>query len=587
MPKETEPCRGSVLNNAARSPWGVLEREDKGVTKRWMAGLLSALCVLSACVGLAAPELRVRQGGNGFAVLAMEEESIRWWNSEDDGQYYLFLPAAADAGTLEVHCAAEVRLDGEVVPPGGTTDAFAPGVEVPVQVGENSYSVRVMQSAKIPAMFIHTENGSLEAIHADRNHRETGEMRLVDADGIEIYDGALRQLKGRGNATFEYPKKSFQLKLEDKADLLGMGKARTWVLLANYGDYSLLRNRLTYDLARAAGLAYTPEGRNVDLYVDGEYRGNYLLAEKVEIDPERVDIFDLEEATEAANERPLAEYAAYGSKKSRENTEKGHQIPNNPPDITGGYLLELDYPVRYGREASGFVTRRGQSVVIKSPEFASEAQVGYIRSLMQGLETALRAEDGIDPRSGKHYTDIVDLDSFVRKYLVEEVVKNYDGNKSSLYFYKPADAVSTKLFAGPVWDYDSSLGNFAKDHNPQFASPTIVDIGTDTAKKSYLFPAAYRRPDFYQEAVRTYHQVFVPILETLLGEGAGDGDLRSIDQMAAELEASAAMNQARWPIFIRGSHPVDTGDTFQENIEYLKDFIAGRTAFLSETWSMQ
>lgn len=533
------------------------------------------------------PDLWVQQGGDGFAILALGDEPIRCWDSDHDDLCYLFLPAAADPSSLAVFHNAqdgEIWVDGAALSSGTTLGVFAPGAEIPLKADGRSYRLRVMQSAKIPAMFIRTENGTLEAIHADKNHRETGAMRLVDADGIVAYDGGLRQFKGHGNATFQYPKKSFQIKLEDKTDLLGMGKARTWILVANYSDYSLLRNRVALELARAAGLAYTPEGQNIDLYIDGEYRGNYLLCEKVEIDEERVAIYDLEKATENANAQPLSECRPYGTKKSKENTEKGFEIPNDPADITGGYLLELDYPVRYTPEASGFVTRRGQPVVIKSPEYASEAQVSYIRSLMQGLETALQAKDGVDPKSGKHYTDFVDLDSLVRKYLVEEVVKNYDGNKSSLYFYKPSDAVSTKLFAGPVWDYDSSLGNFAKEHDWSYARPKGVVVGTDTGRKSYLFPLAYRRPDFYAEVVRVNHSTFVPTLETLIGERESNGTLCSIDEMAADLEASTAMNQVRWPLFIRTSHPVDTGDTFQENIAYLKAFLVDRTAFLSETW---
>lgn len=144
--------------------------------------------------------------------------------------------------------------------------------------------------------------------------------------------------------------------------------------------------------------------------------------------------------------------------------------------------------------------------------------------------------------------------------------------------------MSTKLFAGPVWDYDSSLGNYAKEHDLGYAKPGGVAVGADTGTKYYLLPAAYRQPDFYQEVVRTYHAVFVPILEMMLGERESDGTLRSIDELAAELAATAKMNQRRWPLFIRDSHPIDTGDTFEENIDYLQSFLSRRKTFLSETW---
>ena len=89
----------------------------------------------------------------------------------------------------------------------------------------------------------------------------------------------------------------------------------------------------------------------------------------------------------------------------------------------------------------------------------------YISGYMQSFEDAIYASDGIDPATGKHYTQLVDLDSLVNKYLIEEVSKNYDGNTSSMFFYKDSDAVDPLMYAGPCWDYDSAYASYAREDN--------------------------------------------------------------------------------------------------------------------------
>lgn len=132
---------------------------------------------------------------------------------------------------------------------------------------------------------------------------------MVDSDGSVIYDKdafgdkkTLSSIKGRGNSTWgNGVKKPYQISLSSKADLIGTdAPAKKWILLANSADATLLHSSVAFNLAAELGLA-TVDVRPIDLYYDGEYRGSYLLAEKIEIKPGRVDIFDLEEAIENAN----------------------------------------------------------------------------------------------------------------------------------------------------------------------------------------------------------------------------------------------------------------------------------------------
>jgi len=517
------------------------------------------------------------------AEASPETDTVHWWYSTKERQHYLFLPACTDPTALTLHYTGTdtLSINGSPVQ-SGEAWSFTPGEKLALTCGKKTYTLNVMQSAGVPSLFIETESGSLDYIHKKKGNEETGRLLLVNPDGSFAYNGELSEIKGRGNATFVLNKKPYQIKLADKTDLFGMGKHKTWILLANYRDNSLLRNTTTFQMARAAGLHYTPQSVFCDVYINHEYYGTYELCTKVQIDDNRIEIEDLEKATEAVNDQDLDTYDRFGYTKAEKGKRKGYRIPNDPEDITGGYLLEFDYANRYVTEASGYTTKKGQPIVIKEPEYASDAQTRYVASLMQSIENGLRAKDGVDPSTGKHYTEFIDLDSFVTKYLIEEIVKNYDGNKSSQYFYKPADSVSTKLIAGPVWDYDSAYGNYASKKT--YVPTSGFGICNDRGQAYYWYPAAYKQEDFRWRVQEIYATVFVPILEALLGEGDAALGITSIDACAAELEATAAMNFKRWPVFNVAARPIKTGANYAENIDFLKTFLTERMAFLEKEW---
>ncbi len=566
-----------------------------GLVEKWRTkGLVLALLCLLFLLPIGPPALAAEPVDLVVSPLPSFSQGkgspapeVQIWFSGKKSTYYLFLPAMAEGGAYTVRYTnvASLSLNGQALQSGGTTDQMVPGQALEMQAGKRSYTLQVMQSARLPALWITTESGGLEYLHKRREHEEPGSLLLLDSGGQVAYEGRLSQVKGRGNATFQHPKKPYQIKLEESTNLLGMGKAKTWLLLAEYNDYSLLRNTITFGMATRVGLPYTSKSQHVDVYVNREYLGTYLLCEKVQIGESRLNIDDLEKTTQAVNAQPLSDYPRRGQRKYKANTWKGYAIPENPVDITGGYLLEWENTIRYPPEASGFVTRAGQAVVVKEPEFASEAQMAYIRGFVQGFENALRAESGIDSVSGKHYSAFVDMDSLVKKYLIEEISKNLDANKSSQYFYKPADSQSVTAFAGPVWDYDSSYGNYAKAYNKTLAYPTRLSAATDSARSYYLWPNAYQHEDFRQAVKEAFFRDFVPALRILIGEEKDPtGQLRSLEEYQAFIEDSAAMNRARWPIYKESSHPVDTGKTLGENVEYLRGFLSKRLEFLSQEW---
>lgn len=204
---------------------------------------------------------------------------------------------------------------------------------------------------------------------ADHSSKATGSMVLANADGDIVYDGALTQIKGRGNTTWSASKKPYQIKLADKCDLLETGnsdnRSKTWVLLASAYDPTKLFNAITFALGKNIGIL-TPDCRAVDLFYDGVYRGSYLLTEKVQVGSGRVDIHDLEKDVEKANAKvdlnSLERASAVNAFGNQYQYVRGI---TNPSDISGGYLVELDNNW-YSSEASWFKTSVA-TFVVKSP----------------------------------------------------------------------------------------------------------------------------------------------------------------------------------------------------------------------------
>ena len=514
---------------------------------------------------------------------AIPVDAVRLYKK--DQKWYLFLPAGWNPDELRVYFTGteSVRIANEAtVEQGGLTDAFQPGAKVKVKPkGRSEITVHVMQSENLPSIFIRTVTGTIDAIRDDKTAREPGYMFMRQADGTVEYDGKLEYIKTRGNATFYFNKKPWQIKLEDGAPLCGMDKDKKWILLANYVDKSLVRNSICLDMARASGVyPYVPEYQAVDLYINNVYWGSYLLTEKNEVDNDRLDITNLEKATEELNKVPLEELESFGQRLYSINGAKGKKIPNEPEDVTGGYLVLADTRVYFAHDPSGFVTSRGQAVTIQSPKYASEKQVNYVQMLMQSIEDSLFAKDGIDPVTGKHYTEMLDFTSFVHRYVQAEVTGEHDGQRP--YFYKDSDMVDSMMYCGPVWDLDNTFGAF-KSH----ASAKRFYICNDNSQKYYWFVQAMKRPEFKEAAIRVYHETYEPMLRVLLGqEKDPKGILRSIEEYGAEVAASAEMDNIRWPISVmrQGNFNPNTGTTPAKNIQYLQKYVANRMEFLNKQW---
>ena len=323
----------------------------KNKVKILFSALILILLVTTLFITASAADNKITE----FTVNAQSAENgldlgaVDWYKGVD-GVYYIFLPSNADKNNLTIWFTADadVMCDETKLVNGEETDVFANGDSFTLTCGASAYNVKFLQANGVGSVYVNTDSGNMDAVHADKEYKEPGNILILDKNGDVQYDGALEYIKGRGNSTWTLAKKPYNIKLDKKADLFEMGKHKSWCLLANASDWSMIKNQLSYDLARKLGIFTTSDTYHVNLYLNGEYAGLYMLTEKVDIGENRVDIYDLEGNTEDVNDKDLDEYPLAGKQNSREfGSIKYADIPNNPDEITGGYLLELEKIYRY------------------------------------------------------------------------------------------------------------------------------------------------------------------------------------------------------------------------------------------------
>lgn len=580
-----------------------------------MAGVMLALSTPFSAFAQSTPDEPEQQvseqsftlWADGNAELATEGEhaidAVRWLSSADmnaeitrvgetAAHYYLMLPATADISKLTLwHSFSEDPIiNGVTVKNGEVTTAFTEAGDYKMTAEGKELTLTVMQSRSIGTMFINTETGDMNKVHANKENKVSGDIVVVDPDGKQSYSGALSYIKGRGNTTWKnLKKKPYNIKLDKKAALLGMDESKKWCLLANAQDHSMLRNKIAYDLADEIGLDYSPDSQFTDLYLNGEYAGVYQLTEKVEAGKNNlVKIADLEGNTEKVNEKDLDKYPQV-KPETTNGSKKYYDIPSDPKDITGGYLLEFDTREKYDGEASGFVTNRGQCVVVKSPEYATKAQVEYISEYVQDMEDAIYSVDGKNSK-GRYYTEYLDIESAALMYLVQEYSLNIDCAVTSFFLFKDSDEKGDgKIHTAPVWDFDVAFGNLDTklDDTHAFNDPDFMyaaaqfEWGED---ENLLFSQLYTYRDFADTVKKLYNEKFKPALDILNSKEAVSGKyIKSIPAYKEMLDPSVLLNFIRWRI--KDTRLVsESGKTFDEQIAYLSDFTSKRAAFFEESF---
>lgn len=456
---------------------------------------------------------------------ALEAEEISVYDAAD-GNYYVFLPSYAELEQVEIAVEKEnyFSLDGKALSDGMTCDSYE--LEMPYNFaidGQQAGTLWFYQSANIATMYIDTSSGSMDAIHADRNkeHAESAAVMLYTDVG-EVDCEMVASISGRGNSTWKSEKRPYALELNTARDLLGMGAASNWALLANASDKTNLNNKLALDLACRVGMEWAPESRFVDVYLNGDYSGLYLLTEKLEVHQNRLNL------------------------------------------DAGDFLFRIDLNRRWDRLRNPFLTEAGRAVGINYPKILSEAEVTEAESLVNQMEQILSS--GADLQK----EPIIDLDSWARRYIVDEISANVDADQASSYFYYSNGV----FYGGPVWDYDLGFGNDWRNQNPcSFVARNYHR--SDTFFSPY-HSWLYANESFRNRMKEIYRTEFVPVLQEMLNGG--------IDSLGSQISQAAELNQIRWYDMLENG-----GDLFPRPLsspEALKEYLSRRVAFLDRAWLM-
>ena len=416
-----------------------------------------------------------------------------------------------------------VVIDGFEAESGKTEIDFTRPRTVAVAVSSKIqyYTIFVHSYTGLPLMFI-TTDGYKEVtskevyLPATMHLREDVKTRAA-GDVIE----SRVNIKGRGNSSWKFPKKPFRLKFDEKISLLDMHKDKSWVLLPNYNDKSMLRNSLAFYMSSISNLDYTPESHFVELIFNNKHWGTYQLCEKVKISNHRVAVGD------------------------------------------DGFLLEVDSRAPSEADSRYFAVSHLENVVnIKDPEVAyGDANYNYAKDFVIKADNALFSNNFTDPKTG--WQAYMDMDSFVDWYLIHEIGKNLDSNfDTSCYMHF---ARGGKLMMGPVWDMDVAYGNM-NQANQSCYKPTGFHI-----KLTQWYSRLFRDPAFVKRVKERFNYFY----------RHQNDILANVNADAQYLKLSAQENNEVWHLFNVMTWPnYNIWGSYQNEVQELKTWFVTRMEWL-------
>lgn len=520
-----------------------------------------------------------------------------------DGKNYLFLPASADLENLVLSFDTQsITVNSTEIKSGEAFDLteICNAVNGEYTITVSGEKLVIMKSANIRSLFYVSDdpvNAGRPWVDAVKGNEAEGKMSLVGTDGDVDYTDKITEIKARGNSTFtRSEKKAYQFKLKNKTDLINNNPdeaCKKWVLLANMFDATMVHNSITFQLASDLNMPYVSHFEEVDLYFDGEYRGSYLLCEKVDVDESKVDIDNTDDLIEECNEDNeayekenviTATTSSKGATTAAENSKGSYKYVEGlvEPEFPEGashhaFLLELEFQHRYPDELTGFVSNKGQCVVTKNPEYLTKETGAYISAFWQEFEDAVYSSNGYNTKTGKYYYEYCDLESLVKVYLINELSKNVDGFLSSSYFYLPAD--ENIMYAGPIWDYDPCYGPGGFHDNIQLKTANPENF---YMVQNYLINGLIKHESFrnaVKEQLNKENGEFYLAVQNMTGD---DG---YVNEFSAKVAVSRNMNAKLWDVMDEKFVVVHDGDavTFENATIFLNDFIDTRINWLADT----
>lgn len=407
-------------------------------------------------------------------------------------------------------------------------------------------------SQSLPKIYIDTQGGVIVD-----DPKISAKMQVVDNGSIN-YDGYIG-IELRGNSSqFFFPKKSYGVETQDslgndiKVSLLGFPSEADWVLYATYTDKTTIRNNLIYYLSNRMG-HYASRTKYVEVYLNGEYNGLYVLMEKIKRDKFRVNIAKLDP----------------------------DEISGN--NLTGGYLIRIDRP---NGEANGWYSAYKFSSNAttypyyeyqypKADNIAAE-QKTYIQTYLYDFETKMKSNTFNDEQTG--YPSLIDMNSFADYYILNELANNVDGYRLSTYLYKDINTVSNRLFAGPVWDYDIALSNA---NYADGASLSGFQFNRDQTWDGLPFPFWWPKianDVKMQNHIKTRWEKFKT--QFLHPDSVSQWVYNNLPPQSA-----IDSNYVKWPIIGEWVWPnAKVFQTFSAEVGYMLAWYNGRYLWLDENW---
>jgi len=394
------------------------------------------------------------------------------------------------------------------------------------------------QMTNLPLLVINTKD--YKAIDS-RDVYVDGMLSVISNDGKKLFTDTL-QIRGRGNASWLYPKKPYKIKLAHKTHLLNMpANAKEWTLINNWGDKTLIRNLIAFETSRRLKMDYTPAATLVNVIVNGEYQGCYQLCDQLEVRKNRIDITEMDSTC------------------------------IHIPEITGGYLVEID--AYADAEPKHFYSNHGTPVTVQYPkdDEITNDQFNYIRNSFNGLETKIYSSYYTDDSFG--YVSALDVSSFLKHFLVGEFSGNTDTYWST-YLSKDRGSLA-KFKAATVWDFDLAFENDARTY--PINTLTTYMCMSDRAS----FAGDMRT---FVSRVATTQTTTINKLWTTARDKNGftwENMSKYVDSLVNVIDQSQQLNFIRWKILDQKVHQnFQALGTYQAEVDFMKNYIKDRFVWM-------
>ncbi len=486
--------------------------------------------------------------GNSRLYLSDYNQTIKGW--DDSGRTLFFIPSYVKISHVE-QTGSDYRLlseDGEII------QDIEPNQIEKVMVKTDTGEMIPWEIGFFFSKNLHTINVSLKDIDfpdIDHDRYVSGSVIVISPTGRVCFKQENILLKGRGNGSWRYTldggKRPYQIKFPERTSLCNLPPSDKWALIANAEDETKIRSKLVYDMAHDIDMEYAIDSDWVDLYINNEYLGNYLLCHEPSIGEFDLNIPDLDILS-----KPYRD-----SRQILTDDLKGYDYDISPVP-KGGYLIEKQIDEFYQTKNSGFIYN-GIPFSIKSPSEASISEVEYVHDFVDKVDSSIHNDS---PQ-----TALIDVYSFARRYLLEEISMNYDSAASSYYYYiKPSE---DRLFAGPNWDQDWAFGKSSSFQNYTDDMSTVYMIreSLDPSLTVLDWDTCLRNNSDYEDYLASTFNNYCPIFEKYLSY--------RIDEYYDKLKYSLYADYIRWHGY------EDNDNVIQDEYKYLKFFLYNRLTYLA------